>query len=131
MKILFVDSQITAPESLLTGLIPDIQAIILNGHQNGIAQISSVLQENPQIQTLHIVSHGSPGCLYLGNGELNLTNIYHYQELLQHWNVKNILLYGCNVAAGDAGEEFIEKLYQITGANIAASARKVENFVLL
>jgi hypothetical protein len=127
MKLLFIDSQVTAIASLLNGLLPDIQAIILDEHQNGIAQISSVLQENPQIQTVHIVSHGAPGCLYLGNGELNLTNIYHYQELLQHWNVKNILLYGCNVAAGDAGEEFIRKFHEITKAQITATATKTGN----
>ena len=127
MKIFFVESQITAPDSLLTGLLPDIQAIILDGHQYGIAQISSVLQQNPQIQTVHIVSHGSPGCLYLGNSELNLTNIYQYQQLLQHWNVKNIVLYGCNVAAGDAGSEFIHKLHKITKAQITATATKTGN----
>jgi hypothetical protein len=127
MNILFIDSQVTAPESLLNGLLPDIQAIILNDHQDGIAQISSVLQQHPEIQTLHIVSHGSPGCLYLGNSQLNLTNIYQYQELLQHWNVKNIVLYGCNVAAGDAGDEFIRKLYDITKAQITATATKTGN----
>ncbi|RCJ15932.1 hypothetical protein A6S26_06460 [Nostoc sp. ATCC 43529] len=36
----------------------------------------------------------------------------------------NLLLYGCNVAAGDAGEEFLNKLHSLTGANIAASATK-------
>ncbi|MDE5116588.1 MAG: DUF4347 domain-containing protein, partial [Trichodesmium sp. St2_bin2_1] len=30
-------------------------------------------------------------------------------------------LYGCNVAAGDGGEEFIDKLHRLTGAEIAAS----------
>ncbi|MGL4881571.1 MAG: DUF4347 domain-containing protein, partial [Waterburya sp.] len=27
-------------------------------------------------------------------------------------------MYGCNVASGDAGAEFITKLQQLTGANI-------------
>jgi hypothetical protein len=40
------------------------------------------------------------------------------------------LLYGCNVAAGDSGAEFIEKLHQLTGANIAASARLTGNVAL-
>jgi hypothetical protein len=31
----------------------------------------------------------------------------------------DILLYGCQVAAADAGTEFINKLSQITGAKIA------------
>ncbi|MDE5107472.1 MAG: DUF4347 domain-containing protein, partial [Trichodesmium sp. St17_bin3_1_1] len=33
-------------------------------------------------------------------------------------------------AAGDSGAEFIEKLHQLTGANIAASARLTGNVAL-
>jgi hypothetical protein len=38
-----------------------------------------------------------------------------------------LLIYGCNVAAGDAGTELMEKLHQLTGANIAASQTKTGN----
>ncbi|TAH15273.1 MAG: DUF4347 domain-containing protein [Oscillatoriales cyanobacterium] len=34
----------------------------------------------------------------------------------------DILLYGCEVAAGEAGQNFLKRLSEITGANIAASA---------
>ncbi|WP_223211107.1 DUF4347 domain-containing protein, partial [Microcystis aeruginosa] len=77
------------------------------------------------------VSHGAPGCLYLGNCQLNLTNIYDYRQQLQNWaKINRILLYGCQVAAGDAGTEFINKLSQITGAKIAASSGRVGNAAL-
>ncbi|NMG61260.1 DUF4347 domain-containing protein, partial [Geitlerinema sp. P-1104] len=36
-----------------------------------------------------------------------------------------IALYGCQVAAGDAGAEFVEKLHDLTGATISASTRVV------
>ncbi|MFM6048589.1 MAG: DUF4347 domain-containing protein, partial [Dolichospermum sp.] len=79
--------------------------------------------------TIHILSHGAPGCLYLGNSQLNLTNIHNYNQQLQQWP-QNILLYGCNVAAGDAGTEFIHKLHQITNATISASTTKTGNAAL-
>ncbi len=41
-----------------------------------------------------------------------------------------LLIYGCNVADGDAGEEFIAKLHQLTGANIAASRQRTGNAAL-
>ena len=41
----------------------------------------------------------------------------------------DLFLYGCNVAAGDAGEEFIAKLHKITGAEIAASTTRIGNAV--
>jgi hypothetical protein len=57
---------------------------------------------------------------------------WYYASQLQTWftsseNPPSLLLYGCHVAAGDAGEEFIGQLAQLTGANIAASAQKVGN----
>jgi Ca2+-binding RTX toxin-like protein len=59
--------------------------------------------------------------LYLGNTQLSLNTFNRYASQLQKWNVANLLLYGCNVAAGDAGAEFIAKLQALTGAEIAAS----------
>ncbi|MDE5089696.1 MAG: DUF4347 domain-containing protein, partial [Trichodesmium sp. St16_bin2-tuft] len=68
-----------------------------------------------------MISHGSPGCLYLGNSQLSLDTLKGYEPQLQQWQLDNLVLYGCNVAAGDGGEEFIHKLHRLTGAEIAAS----------
>jgi len=50
-----------------------------------------------------------------------LGNLEKYRSQISEWGITHLYIYGCNVAAGDAGTEFIEKLHQITGANIAAS----------
>ena len=71
--------------------------------------------------TVHIISYGGPGCLYLGNSQLSLDTLKHYAPQLQQWDIDYLLLYGCHVAAGDAGEEFVSKLRGLTGADIAAS----------
>jgi hypothetical protein len=104
--------------------------VIISPNRDGIEQITEFFRHHTQISTVHIVSHGSPGCLYLGNSQLNLDNISKYADLLQTWQSKSILLYGCNVAAGDAGEEFIHKLHQITTATISASTTKTGNVAL-
>jgi hypothetical protein len=128
--VVFIDASVSDYQTLQTGVIEGVETVILSPNQNGIEEITDFLQQHPQITTIHIVSHGSPGCLYLGNGQLNLDNISKYAELLQHWQSENILLYGCNVAAGDAGEEFIRKLHEITNATISASATKTGNAAL-
>ncbi|WP_353931255.1 DUF4347 domain-containing protein [Okeanomitos corallinicola TIOX110] len=125
--LLFIDSTIENYATLLEGVLPNIKVFILDSHQDGITQISSKLSEYSQINTIHIVSHGSPGCLYLGNRQLNLENLSQYQEFLKDWKVDQILLYGCNVAAGDAGEKFISNLHKITGANISATTKPIGN----
>ena len=128
--IVFIDSSVSNYQTLQTGVVDGVETVILSPNKDGIKEISEFLGQHPQITTIHIVSHGSPGCLYLGNAQLNLDNISKYADLLRHWQRQSIFLYGCNVAAGDAGEEFISKLHEITTATISASATKTGNTAL-
>nr|WP_256386684.1 DUF4347 domain-containing protein [Hydrocoleum sp. CS-953] len=72
------------------------------------------------------MSHGAKGTLYLGNSILKNDNIHLYAENIQKWGKYlsakgEILIYGCQVASGKEGREFVRQLHQLTGANIAAS----------
>ncbi|MFM6862900.1 MAG: DUF4347 domain-containing protein, partial [Dolichospermum sp.] len=127
--IVFIDSSLTDYQTLQAGVVEGVETVIVTPNQDGIEQITAFLQQHPQITTIHILSHGAPGCLYLGNSQLNLTNIHNYTQQLQQWP-QNILLYGCNVAAGDGGAEFIHKLHLITNATISASTTKTGNAAL-
>ena len=136
-QIVFIDSQLEDYHFLAQGILPGIQKVILDRHRDGIAQITEVLEQKNNFTSIHIVSHGSPGCLYLGNSQLSLDTLNQYQLELQTWfsqspspsvpQSPSLLIYGCNVAAGDAGEEFIAKLHHLTGAEIAASATHTGN----
>ncbi|MEG4855446.1 DUF4347 domain-containing protein [Microcoleus sp. B5-D4] len=119
--IVFIDAGVENAELLIEGVLPTTEVFVLDGTADGIEQISLVLQHRQNIDAVHIISHGSPGCLYLGNSQLSLDTLNGYATQLQQWDVANILLYGCNVAAGDAGAEFITKLHTLTGAEIGAS----------
>ncbi|MEH2314295.1 MAG: DUF4347 domain-containing protein [Nostoc sp.] len=131
-QLLFIDATVNDIETLLQGALPGIEAHILSGEQDGVVQITQILQHRPEVNTVHIVSHGAPGCLYLGNSQLNLDTLKNYTSQLQGCSRENLnlLLYGCNVAAGDAGEEFLYKLRSLTDAKIAASATKTGNAAL-
>lgn len=76
-----------------------------------------------------------PGNLYLGTTELNSNNLEKFSPQIKQWGKAltenaDILLYGCNVAAKQIGLQFIQKLHQLTGANIAASNNKIGNRAL-
>ncbi len=134
-QIVFIDSQVKDYQILAQGVLPGIEIIILESDRNGIEQITNVLSQKTDLTTIHIVSHGSPGCIYLGDSQLSLDTFNQYQPQLKTWfkvppllrENLNLLLYGCNVAAGDGGEKFITKLHQITGAEIAASTTPIGN----
>ncbi|MGB3265571.1 MAG: DUF4347 domain-containing protein [Microcoleus sp.] len=120
-RIVVIDAGVENADLLIEGVISTTEVFVLDGTADGIEQISLVLQHRPNTDAVHLISHGSPGCLYLGNSQLSLDTLIHYAPQLQQWNVANLVLYGCNVAAGDAGEEFIAKLHTLTGSEIAAS----------
>jgi len=131
-SIVFIDSAVEDYHSLAKAVVAGTEVILIEPNQNGMTQITSMLQARADISEVHLVCHGAPGCLYLGNTQLSLDTLPSYASQLQTWfasseNPPSLLLYGCHVAAGDAGEEFIGQLAQLTGANIAASAQKVGN----
>ncbi|MBD2155078.1 DUF4347 domain-containing protein [Leptolyngbya sp. FACHB-16] len=131
--IVIIDPSIEAPESLANGIASGANVYILEPQRDGIEQITRILQvhrEKIALTTvaLHIISHGSPGILYLGAAQLDLATIDRYATQLKSWFAvpgAELLLYGCNVATGDAGAEFLEKLYDFTGASIAASSTPI------
>ncbi|MGB5914595.1 MAG: DUF4347 domain-containing protein, partial [Phormidesmis sp.] len=123
--LVVIDSNVEDYQLLVDGVIEGAEVFVLDSHRDGVQQITEILhsltRQPATPLSLHIVSHGAPGTLYLGNGELSLSNLNGYAEELKSWAIDELLLYGCNVAAGDAGEEFINKLGYLTSANIGAS----------
>ena len=140
--LVIIDPNVANPQQLAAGVISGAEVKILDAYRDGIIQITEILRENPNIATLHLVSHGSPGCIYLGNSELSLDTLPQYAAELTTWfspsphlpvspsprlKTPSLLLYGCNVAQSDAGAEFLGRLQQITQAKIQASSSKIGN----
>lgn len=131
-SIVIIDPTVPSSHHLVQGIKPDAATYILESQPDAIEQISTLLAQHTGIETLHIITHGSPGSLYLGTTELNSSNIENYSQQLQQWRNSftanaSIILYGCNVAAGDAGRQFLTQLHQLTGANIAANTATTGN----
>ncbi|MBD2022847.1 DUF4347 domain-containing protein, partial [Leptolyngbya sp. FACHB-711] len=122
-----IDSAVEDYELLVNGVLDGAKVIILQPEQDGIEQITLALKQHPNTTSLHIVSHGTPGSVQLGNTYLSLDTLERYSWDLQSWftsSSADLLLYGCNVAAEPAGILFLKQLHQLTGANIAASTNK-------
>ena len=126
-SLVFIDSRLWEYEVLEAGVADGVEAIALDSSRDGIEQIATIVRDytavRGSLEAVHILSHGRPGCLYLGNAILSGDTLETYRSQLQQWHVGEILLYGCDVAAG-TGAAFVEELSQVTGAEIAASVSK-------
>ncbi|WP_293348413.1 MULTISPECIES: DUF4347 domain-containing protein [unclassified Microcoleus] len=126
-SIAFIDTQVPNYQSLVAGVTPGTEVVVLDGNEDAIAKITDILALRANIDSIHIVSHGAPGSLQLGNGSLSLDDLEGDRHSLQQWfsplgkNRSNILLYGCEIAAGETGKAFVKRLSELTGASVAAS----------
>jgi hypothetical protein len=127
--IAFIDAAVPNCQTLIDGILPEIQLIKLESNRNAIEQISAALQKG-KYSVIHIISHGKSGCLQLGNVELNLEKLSDrasdFTLAVKEWGRSltpqaEILIYGCNVGKGNIGKAFIKNLSQLTGASVATS----------
>ncbi len=100
--------------------------LVLSRLESGFDQIEAYLSQYQDLDAIHIVSHGSDGMMQLGGSWLTASNIEQHQSQLQAWGMSlsqsgDILIYGCDVAAGPEGQEFINTVARLTGADVAAS----------
>ncbi|MBD2359125.1 DUF4347 domain-containing protein [Tolypothrix sp. FACHB-123] len=134
ITLLFIDTKVEACHSFIRGIKSGVEPFLLHQQEDGIKQITEVISRYKNVDSIHIVSHGDPGTLYLGNNKLSIDTLKNYAGELQTWfnSISDditpaLVLYGCNVAAGDAGSEFLEKLHQLTQATVYASKTLVGN----
>ena len=125
-SIVFVDERVVDLDVLLAGFSPEIEVVLLDAEEDGIEQIAATLAGAENLSAIHIVSHGSPGLLQLGATALSEANLDQYTEELGEIGnalspTGDLLLYGCDVASGDAGLTFIGSLSEWTKADVAAS----------
>jgi Domain of unknown function (DUF4347)/Domain of unknown function (DUF4082) len=130
-SIAFIDSHISDFATVMANTKSDI-TVLLDPTQDGVAQITKFLSHYQNLTAVEIVSHGNTGEIQLGKNSLNANSLSQHATELQQWNKSlaagaDILLYGCYVAAGAAGQTFIQDLSSFTGADVAASSNLTGN----
>ena len=125
-EIVFIDSRVADAESLVRNLPDGVAAVTIAADQDGVALIGQYLAENQGVATVHILSHGEPGSVTLGNMRLDAGTIEQSAGLLTTWQQglsenADILIYGCHVAGSVQGEALLVQLSDLTGADVAAS----------
>jgi hypothetical protein len=131
-ELIFVDTDTPEYQKLLSDLLTypvdntSYQVFELDNTRDGIDQISAVLSGFDNISAIHILSHGSDGAIDLGGATLDNETLAANAELVRSWGSAftenaDILIYGCNLAATEAGETLVKNLASLTGADVAAS----------
>ena len=127
-EVVFVDTSLANYQALEAGVRAGVAIVEFDGAADGLAQIAQWAQNNTGYDAIHILSHGSEGMLNLGTTVLDeaaLASESVKAELADIGHALNaggdLLLYGCDVAAGSDGQLFLNDLARLTGADVAAS----------
>jgi hypothetical protein len=128
-SVIFIDPAVAGYQSLVAHSGANAEVFILDGLLDGVDQIAVYLAANSQTgpyDSVHIISHGSPGNVSLGNVILNAETLAAHADALSSIGSYlttngDILLYGCDIASGREGQEFIQQFATLTGADVAAS----------
>lgn len=126
-SLVVIDSGVEQYRHLADGALPNAEVVILDADRDGIEQISELLAKHQSLDSVHILSHGRPGMLQVGTTQLSFATLASHAPRIQQWanalsQTADILIYGCQVAAGELGRTFVQALAQLTRTNIAASS---------
>ncbi len=126
-EIVFILGNLPDIQQLLAGINPGTEVYILDSQQDGLAQMADILAGRSGIDAIHLLSHGGIGELQLGTATLNSGTVNDYAGVLSQISsalppTGDLLLYGCNVAAGSDGQLLVDTLARITQADVAASS---------
>ncbi|MCH8193366.1 MAG: DUF4347 domain-containing protein, partial [Planctomycetes bacterium] len=131
-ELVFIDTGVEDYQRLIDDLASQsdarrrIDVVLLDANRDGISQIGAALAGYSDLNAVHFVSHGSAGAVSLGSTRLDLDTLRRYSAEIKAWGdalaeTGDILIYGCNLAASQAGQTLIESLGELTGADVAAS----------
>jgi len=125
-EIIFIDGSVENAQEFLTNIDPSAHVYFIDSNRDGVAQITYFLGLHSDIDAVHIITHGEPGQLNLGNTLLNSGTLEQFNDQLAQWSDAltedaDLLIYGCDLAGNESGKLFINSIAAITGADVASS----------
>ncbi|NNE00703.1 MAG: DUF4347 domain-containing protein, partial [Pirellulaceae bacterium] len=125
-QLVFVAPDIADIDRIVDPTLSDSELVLLNADESLIDQISSVLRARANVASVHIITHGDAGRLQLGAELITHESLDRHADQIRGWSASltknaDVLIYGCNAAAGTEGQKFIARLALLSGADVAAS----------
>lgn len=127
-QVIFIENTLDNWQQLASLLPASAEVVVLDGREDGVAQMARYLSTQPagSVDSLQLLSHGATGEVQLGNVTLTLDTLSEHADDLRQigqalsekadWQI-----YGCDVAGGPQGQQFIDALAQLSGVAVSAS----------
>ncbi|MBE9399737.1 DUF4347 domain-containing protein, partial [Pontibacterium sp. N1Y112] len=125
-NLVVVDQGVESYDTLLQQIPDNYSVLVIPAGENGLARLAESLQNFNDLESIHILSHGSDNLFQLGADKLTAETVnQHADALAKIGNALNadgdLLLYGCNLSASTDGQSLLASIAALTGADVAAS----------
>ncbi|AEC20414.1 hypothetical protein PT7_1874 [Pusillimonas sp. T7-7] len=123
--LLVIDGRLAGAQAVAESATPGTRVLVVDPSQDGVTAVRQALQALGQVDSVQILSHGTPGQLTLGSSVLNAQSADTLRAASwgEHLSADaDILLYGCATASTESGHALLNALAESTGADIAASS---------
>lgn len=132
LEVVFLDTSVDDYQQLLEDLWSSddpsrqFEVVLLQNSRDGIEQVSETLAGRSDLDAVHFVTHGTDGRVKLGGTWLDINNLGGYAGEIAGWGNSltadaDLLFYGCDLASNSDGQELIDSIGTLTGADVAAS----------
>ena len=130
--LVIIDAAAGEIETLMEAVPAGADFAILDQTQDGIQQISAILQSRQELASIHLISHATEGQLQIGSTAMTTQTLQNRKGEIEAWGKAfaeggDFLLYGCDLAAGESGSVFIRELATVVGVDVAASNDRTGN----
>ncbi|QEI11270.1 DUF4347 domain-containing protein [Cellvibrio japonicus] len=131
-ELVIIDAAVADKQVFYRGVKPGIDIVEIDSSASGLSQLTAILADYKNLTALHIVSHAEDGVLHLGSSRVDAAMLKQEVETfaaLQGALVEgaDLLLYGCDLASSEKGDELLEILRNNTHLDVAASTNKTGN----
>ena len=126
--LIIIDNSLPNVEYLVNSInLPSSKIIYIDpAKYEGIVKLTDELKKLEEIESIHIVGHGNPAEMIIGNDSFYGDDIFANRTIFESWKNyvsadADLMLYGCSIASTDEGKEFVENLSSLTGMDVEAS----------
>lgn len=116
-SLLLAATDVQGVETLLAGCDPSTFVVRVGAEADGVLEIRKALDHsNPR--ELHLLCHGAPGVLKLGRAWLDAEALVAALTASKATGLQMICFWACDLASGDAGALFLQRVADATGAAV-------------
>lgn len=126
-SLVFVDSSVRDHEGLTRNLPDTARLVVIGPGEDPLDQMARAASAHSNLQSISILSHATPGKLNFAKADFDTAALQQKGGALATMAQSlapggDILLYGCDLAAGGEGAAFVNTLAVLTGRDVAASS---------